>query len=58
MAEPNGVGGPWWQLVNTLIPAVIPTAVAAGLEVWRVRRRDREHHHHHDEDDDEGDDAE
>lgn len=40
MAEPSP-SGPWWDLAYVVMPALIPTAVAAALEVWRVRRRDR-----------------
>jgi hypothetical protein len=43
MSNVGGVGGPSqqvWQLVVAIAPAIVPTIMAAALEIWRVRRAD------------------
>jgi hypothetical protein len=40
MSNGGGAGGSaqLWQLLVAIAPAIVPTVMAAALEIWRVRR--------------------
>jgi myosin-crossreactive antigen len=41
MSSNAGGGGPnAWDLFIAIAPAIVPTVMAAALEIWRVRRAD------------------